>query len=411
MVYYPLQSEYTAVGALGLILFALILIFAVLNLWKGTQQSNTTRLFYSSLGIMAILELPRYSEMVSHGTYNSKTTYSLHILSGSFFFVSFTIICYQWGSLLRIGTYLKLLYSRSGLFAVNIIFVVVDVTAMCLCITATSLDSFFRSRVFIGLTIIDAVKNCFYASILAYYGIKLIHKLWNYSQDERRHTSAVAEYCNMVRRNWCQHGGIWRDRVDSHESDASEPSQLPGEAQKHEAIFLGVVIRLTNVLLLCTTCFMLRVTMICLKIAALHSVATISRPNFALFGVAWTLCADFIPRVVPSLAFMHLMRSKRPKVTSSASPMLQMQKHAGTHNTTAGSREIDVGDDEEDDVEEGNKRGVEGARGRGGGGGGGSLEGAARIMRGREGEEVYIVHEETRPPRGLLMDNAASAEC
>ncbi len=62
-------------------------------------------------------------------------------------------------------------------------------------------------------------------------------------------------------------------------------------------------------------CFLLRVAMLIVKIVAIHTDRAVTTPSFAIFGVLWSLLSDFIPRVLPSLAFMYLMRTKRPRGT------------------------------------------------------------------------------------------------
>mmetsp|Transcript_28956 Transcript_28956/g.62380 ORF Transcript_28956/g.62380 Transcript_28956/m.62380 type:complete len:170 (-) Transcript_28956:1059-1568(-) len=101
-------------------------------------------------------------------------------------------------------------------------------------------------------------------------------------------------------------------------SPTSPSSAAPSEAHTPEAVFLLVVIRLTFVLTVSTLCFALRVIFLILKIAELHTRDNLTTPEFAMYGVVWFTLADFLPRVVPSLAFMYLMRTKRPRQARSS---------------------------------------------------------------------------------------------
>ena len=77
------------------------------------------------------------------------------------------------------------------------------------------------------------------------------------------------------------------------------------------AVFLPVVVRLTIALFLCFLCFTLRVAMMIVKIMFYRNPGGITTKSFTHNGVAWYFCSEFIPRVIPSLAFMYLMRKKK----------------------------------------------------------------------------------------------------
>ena len=74
-----------------------------------------------------------------------------------------------------------------------------------------------------------------------------------------------------------------------------------------------VVVRVTLVLLLCTLCFLSRVIMLALKMAALHGRGdTVTSPAFSLFGLLWFTFADFIPRSLPSAVCLFLLTLRKP---------------------------------------------------------------------------------------------------
>lgn len=253
----------------------------------------SSRVFYWLVLGMACAELLRFLEMLFTGEYCYKSVYCLHVVGGSLFFTAFSIVCYQWAKLLHVGIVTKIMFGRSGLLVANIIFICIDIVSIGICAVSSSLHEFFYSTYFIVLTVIEAVKNTTYAAALSYYGISLVWKLWNLSQTERRNIKiGTAVYRSIF-------------YSSNHNSISEEDFDLKGEEMKNceengsrtkiasniathptEANFLGVIIRITFVLLLTTICFALRVTMIAMKLTAMHTSLEITKPTFAMFGVA-----------------------------------------------------------------------------------------------------------------------------
>lgn len=345
VTYEPLPDEYLATGIVGIILYSTVLGCAGYSLWMGGVQSKATQIFYACLVIMSILELPRFCQMTSSEAYDSKASYGVHILAGSFFFISFSVVCYQWGLLLEVSSASRIIFGKHGLFVANVIFFIVDLISMSLCITAPSLNSYFKSAGFTSLTIIEGVKNCVYAGMLSFNGLRLVHKLWNYSQEELRRTSVSTEIYRTVCCCFDSCNGSCLDFINRGSStttgsdeDTKEIDSIRTSSQDGGVVFLGVVLRITFVLVLTSVCFALRICMIILKILAMHTSAQITAPNFSLFGFAWTVLGDFIPRVVPALAFMQLMRNKRPvqesrKRTNSLLPLFSRRSASLNTNT------------------------------------------------------------------------------
>ncbi|KAJ1432216.1 hypothetical protein B484DRAFT_34253 [Ochromonadaceae sp. CCMP2298] len=176
MAYYPLHREYVAVGALGIIFYSIIILSALTTLAQGVK-STSTQIFFLCFIAMAVMELPRYCDLAADGNYTSIAGYCCHIFAGNFFFLSFSIVCFQWCSLLEVGTYLRLIYSKHGLICANVLFFLVDLTAVCICATSPSLKSFFASDDYTAFQAIEGLKNCLYAGVLSYFGLRLIAKV------------------------------------------------------------------------------------------------------------------------------------------------------------------------------------------------------------------------------------------
>ncbi|RYH21211.1 hypothetical protein EON65_21220 [archaeon] len=216
-------------------------------------------------------------------------------MAGIFFFLAFSIVCRQWSGLLQLGSYFRVVYGYNSLIVSNITFAVVDIVGIVFCATSPSLNHFFDSTGFVVITFIEGLRNCVYSIFLCYYGIKLVRRFWHFSRMERSSgrqtgwlTGLMSEYCSWL--------------------------PLPTSS---EQVFTKVVFRLVFVLSLTTLCFAVRVGMLLFKMSALHDHTTPTSPTFTLFGFWWFVCSDFIPRAVPTLCFIFLMRTKKPKAEAS----------------------------------------------------------------------------------------------
>ncbi len=283
--YYPLSGEYIATGVIGILVYVGIVYLSAVSIFLGIKSKSTKRFFVSVI-LMGILELPRYLAMAIQGSYVSQAAYCFHILSGIFFFIAFSIVCRQWSGLLQLGSYFRVVYGVHGLIISNVVFAVIDVIAVILCATSSSLQAYFTSTGFEILTFIEGVRNCVYSVFLAYYGVKLVRRFWHFSLLEQQ---AAAQKRGKV------FFGMLRTANDSEGN-----------------VFTKVVLRLTSVLLLSTVCFASRLCMLMAKMIALHTSSQLTSPDSALFGLVWFIFADFVPRALPTLAFIFLMRTKRP---------------------------------------------------------------------------------------------------
>jgi hypothetical protein len=81
-------------------------------------------------------------------------------------------------------------------------------------------------------------------------------------------------------------------------------------------------LRMTTVLVLSSACFLCRVCMLIAKMVEIHEDKSVTSAAFPLFGFLWFALSDFLPRVLPTMAFIFLMRTKRP-----AKDMRQTAQH------------------------------------------------------------------------------------
>jgi hypothetical protein len=313
----PSGDEFMVTGLFGACLFMLL---AMINLHAlyNSPKNKLTRYFFILMLLMSLLEIPRYLNLAMYRAYDSRFFYSIHMLASLLFFAAFSIVCIQWTGLLKLGSLLSVLYSMRGLLIANTAFGICDIVGIILCGVAPSLHEYFRSYGYEVYVFIDTFKNLFYSSFLSFYGLKLIMKLYRYRAIE------VKE--NLFSREPTEH---------------------------FSSAFGAALKRLTSVLVIATLCFILRVTMLILKSAALHSSFHVSSPGFPLFGFLWFTCSDFIPRCVPSFAFVYLMRTRKKDLTrQSSGPLLP-----GPYSFSRGARlSIDlysrqfryVGDDQDE---------------------------------------------------------------
>lgn len=350
--YHPLPQEYLATGLFGIFAYLILLAVALqstnhyhtsaLTNTTGSnttvissKRSKTTRRFFAAITIMSLLELPRYFALAIDRAYTSRTTYAFHLLANIFFFLSYSIVCRQWSSLLQLASYFRVIYGNKGLFVANIVFAVVDILGIITLSTSfVSLDDFFFSTAFTIITFLEGMRNLIYSVFLLFYGMKLIrrfahfsileqqayirkHSIDQHGRHTRRENDDLDDFGDDSWSTWlwqqCSRAYKWTCRT-CWESALTMQWLFCSPKQSNERIFTKVVFRLLVVLLLTTLCFLLRMIMLLLKIIAIHATDTMyTSPTFTLFGFAWFTCSDFIPRLLPAYAFVFLMRSKKPK--------------------------------------------------------------------------------------------------
>lgn len=222
----------------------------------------------------------------------------------------------------------RIFYGRDGLIAANVIFGCIDVASLCLCATSASLHAYFQSSSFRALNAVEAFKNLVYSMVLCFYGVKLVVRMLNYSGSESRAMQSEERQDAP--------SGVY---YSSGSGSLVVNGRLAGSVDRRH-LFLSVAVRLTTVLTISTACFLLRVVMLISKIVALHEHAAITSRSFSLFGFLWFLTADFVPRVLPSLAFIFLMRTKKPADDRSAGDG-STDSNATNHNSR--SKALDAG--------------------------------------------------------------------
>lgn len=272
----PTPIEYEVTGSVGTVLYSFIFLFT-LYAFRGGIKSRTSRRFFIVISIMSCFELPRFIALWVEKSYSSPTaqkTYVVHMMASSFFFVAFSIVCHQWSGLLKLGSYSRMIYSTHALIGVNAVFLVVDVIGIAACLSEASLASFFESEPFEIFTFLEAVRNVVYSSMLLFFGVRLVSRFWHYSS------------------------------IEQVSSQGSHPSF-------DNSVFMQAVVRLTILLSISTFCFFLRVIMLAAKMAAFHTSHKITSKSFPLFGFWWFTFSDFIPRAIPSLAFIVIMQTRR----------------------------------------------------------------------------------------------------
>jgi hypothetical protein len=180
--YKPSSPEFVAVGVFGIFLYFGILAISVSRLrmifWSNAL-GPANKVFIASTMLMAVCDLPRYFLLAIHASYTSVGGYAMHIISGIFYFICLATVGFSFASILELGSYASLLYSKWGLAIAVVLHVAIDLTAFGLCLGSHSLADFFGS-VFYGVFIaFDILQNLLYSAVLAVFGARLIHRFRN----------------------------------------------------------------------------------------------------------------------------------------------------------------------------------------------------------------------------------------
>lgn len=310
--YVPSHSEDVATGVIGILLFLVLTIVAAFGVLIWKIENPTNKFFFATIFLMGICEQPRYWSLAITGSYTSQGAYGMHLLASIFFFLSFSLVAYQWAGILSMASIFESVVSPKGLFILNAFFGLFDLISACLCWTSKNLLDYFASDFFLLVTFIDTSKNLLFSITLMYFGLKLLFRFQNYtarrssitttrasarSKSDSMNISGIGTGQSPSGRNLLQNGIMQSDSL----------SHNIGTSDRSIEFFTKALNRITIVLTLSTFCFVLRVIMLICKISALHEDTTVSSPTFPIFGFGWFLFADFIPRVVPSAAFITAM--------------------------------------------------------------------------------------------------------
>jgi hypothetical protein len=290
--YKPSNDEFLITGLFGAALY-IFLATIILSVLLKHPKNKFSKIFFLSMLLVCLFEIPRFLSIAITTNYQSKLFYIFHLFSSIFFFGSFTIVCLQWSSLLKLGTYISVIYSFKGVLISNILFILIDFIAMIICGLSSSLHSFFRSAFFEWFTFIDTFKNLLYSSLLFFYGVKLILKFYRYNSLEISYHFFQSDLTPIT----------------SSATSSSLPSTI-NYGQRKTAFGIALK-KLTIVLFVTTVCFFVRVMMLIVKLIALRGDLLMSSPTVPLFGFVWFLLSDWIPRCIPSFAFVYLMNMKR----------------------------------------------------------------------------------------------------
>lgn len=145
----PLPVEVRVTGIFAVILYTLIIVLAMYLISRGVRSKNTAMFLYL-LFFMATCEIPRFMIFAVTERYYSTIAYSIHIFASTLFFLAFSHN--QWSGLMKLSNYSSLFNNPRDLFgsigtycivAINLTFIVVDLTAMVECLESRRLSDFF----------------------------------------------------------------------------------------------------------------------------------------------------------------------------------------------------------------------------------------------------------------------------
>jgi hypothetical protein len=338
------EIDHSATGLVGIIINMLIISTSVLSIRRGLRNKNSKRFFFAMLS-SGVLELPRFFDMFITRAYaTTKTTaisYDLHIASSLLFFVSLSIVCHQWICLLQLGSHFQLIYGSRLLLVTNVAFGSIDVASLVYCSLSSSLLSYLSSLFYEVSVIIEVLRIATYTGFLCFFGSKVALKFWRYSQVEQ--LESRKETLNFLQRHVGDEGMSPSRGIGGRHS---------AKAVSEAAIFNRVLFRLTTVLSICTICFALRIAMLLIEILSIHGTPVDSHYRFAilstnvtdtiarqgddglpyhvrqedipshlyyhgrrlvpfpLYGLLWFTLSEFIPRAIPALALIVLMRAR-----------------------------------------------------------------------------------------------------
>ena len=175
--YEPSASENKMTGTFGIIIFMCLSVVAASGAFILKIENSTNKAFFATIFLVGVCEQPRYWSLALSGEYTSVGAYGVHLISGIFFFLSFSLVAYQWAGILRVASMFENVVSAKGLFVMNAFFGIFDILSAGFCWSSTNLFVYFSSRFFLIVTFMDTFKNFLFSIVLMYFGLRIFLSL------------------------------------------------------------------------------------------------------------------------------------------------------------------------------------------------------------------------------------------
>ena len=173
----PNTIEIEASGILGILIYCSIISSSIKSFYE-TSKGLQSRLFFSLLAVMGLLELPRYIFMVlTEELYIAKVPYGLHILSGVFFCSSISTLCLMWVTLIQLDSNCSLLYNKLGIGFINTLNIISHLVMMGYCISYDGNSSeYFSSTFYLQSIIVEIISTIVVIIMFSSYSIAIISR-------------------------------------------------------------------------------------------------------------------------------------------------------------------------------------------------------------------------------------------
>jgi len=292
----PSVNQYRGIGIAGIVLFTGVLVIAAWGFYRAPKISKAwwtpQQNYFLAAAVVMILDLPRYYLMAVTEEYMCSTetwTYSLHILANAAFFVSYSVICSLWQTM--VGPDKKIfLFTTPVLVSLNVIFLALCIAGASYCATFHTIFDYFETTFYTVYTIISGLKNLFFFGVILWSGV-----------------------------------GILRQIKDSQEPGARVDSELHSIVRKLQILLVASFIAI-----------IFRFIALCIKLAILHEEFS----GRWYTGPAWWVFSDFIPRLLPLVGFMFIMFGST-LFGKSPGTRMEEKKQGGV-----GGGDVDVGESE-----------------------------------------------------------------
>mmetsp|Transcript_6814 Transcript_6814/g.11261 ORF Transcript_6814/g.11261 Transcript_6814/m.11261 type:complete len:311 (+) Transcript_6814:175-1107(+) len=268
-------SDFRGTGIAGVVLFTILFAIALLGSVRSFTDKGDTRIgwfskknYFVAVTVMAFLDLFRFYMMAIDDAYkcSSKTwVYGLHMFANVAFFFSYSVICSIWQD--TVGAKASMFFFRKSiLLLMNCLFMVITIIGLAFCVTSGTIFDFFNNDYYTFYTIFSAAKNLVFFAAMFWSGHEIMRPL--------RNVENLAE------------------RSDETEEEVIKKARFRTIMRKLQAILCIVFLSA-----------LLRIIMLIIKFAILHGETSVSWYT----GPVWWLLADFIPRLLPTYAFMFIM--------------------------------------------------------------------------------------------------------
>lgn len=280
MLQRPLPEEIFWTGCVCCSMLAVVLFVSCFCVLLAIKESCFSLRTFVSVMIFcaALLDVVTYSFFIIDSSLTSIVGFAFRILSTTFFWLSFMLVCSCWLDMLSVKDWLAYIYNQHTLLCVALLVATFNIVSFVACLQSNDFSEFAYGSVFPVFVGLNVVLIIFFSSSLCVFGYKLIQEL----------------------------NGTYGEEFIIQPLDQSTTSL------KRAIVFKNALTRFTNCIGIVCAVNTVRGIMSAISLSIIAFNLDVTTKIFTLGGFIWCLFIDILPTFAQSLAIVILVNPVNP---------------------------------------------------------------------------------------------------